>query len=294
MVYPDDHFMRWIIKIALFAVCFYGVAKFCKKQTGSFTLSRISSQLKPEPRWDTLPLPPGELADLRQILNQPYTYLNKGAQSFVFASQDGNYVIKFFRHHHMSAPLWLRWNQKTVTKRHGKLYKDFDSYKLAFDNLREETGLLYLHLNKTSHLNKTLTITDKFDRTHDLNLDQVDFIIQRKADLVHDKINAQVAQGDLEGAKKTISSLINLIVLRCKKGYCDDDPNIATNCGIYQDHAIKIDVGRFYVDPKMKKPLFYKPELYHITRPFRVWLLKNHPKLAEHLDHEILQVIIHD
>ncbi|HNA61863.1 MAG TPA: hypothetical protein PKW79_02165 [Rhabdochlamydiaceae bacterium] len=283
MVYPDDHFMRWIIKIALFAVCFYGVAKFCKKQTGSFTLSRISSQLKPEPRWDTLPLPPGELADLRQILNQPYTYLNKGAQSFVFASQDGNYVIKFFRHHHMSAPLWLRWNQKTVTKRHGKLYKDFDSYKLAFDNLREETGLLYLHLNKTTHLQQTLDLVDKLGIHHKVPLDQFEFLIQKRAKLVYPALQELMEKGQIEQAKEALTNIVQFLVHRSQMGIFDKDPDLNSNFGLIGTQVIQIDIGRF----KHQKPQLNKDEITRITDNLHQWLMIKYPQLDVHLKNQI-------
>jgi hypothetical protein len=289
---------KYLILLALLA---YPVYRFCMTTADKFILSEIVSDRSSDSRFDTRPLSLEEISEVDTALSRHYTYYGCGGQAYVFFSDDGKYAIKFFKQRHFREPKHLNYipfikayRDLKYAKRKKKMIREYTSYKIGFEEFKHETELVYLHLNKTTHLNKTLTITDKFNRTHNLNLDEIDFIIQRKADLVHDKINAQVTQGDLEGAKKTISSLVNLIVLRCKKGYCDDDPNIATNCGIYEDHAIKIDVGRFYVDPKMKKPLFYKPELYHITRPFRLWLLKNHPKLAEHLDREILQVIIHD
>src|SRR3569832_1407459 len=100
--------MRWIIKLALFILCFYGVAKFCKKQTGSFTIARITSDLKFHPEWEVNNT---QEKEAQKALAQPYRFLGKGAQSFVFASEDGQWVIKFFRHHHL--------------KKNSKLSKDF-------------------------------------------------------------------------------------------------------------------------------------------------------------------------
>ena len=37
-----------------------------------------------------------QLESLKKITNQPFTYLNRGKQSFVFVSQDQKYVLKFF------------------------------------------------------------------------------------------------------------------------------------------------------------------------------------------------------
>jgi hypothetical protein len=129
---------------------------------------------------------------------------------------------------------------------------------------------------------------------HKIDLDKTDFILQRRAQLVHDKIDQQMAANDIEGAKHTITSIVDLIVYRCKKGYVDKDPNIATNCGILGDKAIKIDVGRFALDPKMTNPLYYKPELLRLVRPFHSRLSQKYPELAEHLNETVFQRIINE
>src|SRR5688572_10653905 len=38
---------------------------------------------------------------ISQILNQEYTYIGKGAQCYAFGSQDGKYVLKFFKFKHL-------------------------------------------------------------------------------------------------------------------------------------------------------------------------------------------------
>ena len=287
--------------LLLFLLVAYPLYRLCLVTADKFILSEIVSDRPNDSQFDTRPLTLEEANEVDAALSRPYTYFGCGGQAYVFFSDDGKYAIKFFRQRHFREPKHLNYipfikayRDLKYAKRKKKMVREYTSYKIGFEEFKHETELVYLHLNKTSHLNKTLTITDKFNRKHDLNLDQIDFIIQRKADLMHDKINDLVSQGNIDGAKQAITSLVNLIVSRCKKGYCDHDPKILTNCGFYEDHAIKIDVGRFAVDPHMKKPLFYKPELYHITLPFKAWLIKNHPDLAPHLDHEILQVILHD
>src|ERR1700687_1837730 len=104
--------MRWIVRLLIFTLCFYGTARFCKKQTGSFTIARISSEIPFHPEWE---VETENEEQIKHILSQPYHYFGKGAQSFVFASEDGSTVIKFFRHHHL--------------QKNAKLAKDFGSYK---------------------------------------------------------------------------------------------------------------------------------------------------------------------
>ena len=165
---------------------------------------------------------------------------------------------------------------------------------MGFELLPELTALVYVHLNKTSHLNKSITFIDKFKMEHQIDLDKTDFILQRRAQLVHDKIDSQMAAGDLDGAQHTVDSIVDLIITRCKLGYADKDPNIATNCGILGDKAIKIDVGRITIDPDMKRPLYYKPELFHLVKPFQRRLAEKYPELAKHLDEKVFDVIVHE
>jgi len=279
----------------------YGAYQLFIKTTNKLILSEIQYDRPYEPLYDARPLTQEEQQEVERALDQNYTYFGCGGQAYVFFSADGKYALKFFKQRHFREPTHLnyipfikKYRDLKYAKKKKKVQGEYGSYKLGFEALPEETALVYIHLNKTSHLKKNITYVDTFKMEHKIDLDKTDFILQRRAELVHDKISQQMAAGDLAGAKHTISSLVDLIVIRCKKGYADKDPKIVTNCGILKDKAIKIDVGRFAIDPRMKKPLFYKPELLRLVRPLRSWLAQEHPSLTEHLDQEILRVIAHE
>src|SRR5579872_1944076 len=121
--------------------------RFCHYQTAGFALEKISSILTPRPEWEITPLSPQKIDEIRKLLAQPFTYLNKGAQAYVFESQDKRYVLKFFRHSHMRPPFWLDLLpplplfQEIVSKKReraaGKLSRDFGSYKIAYEEFKE-------------------------------------------------------------------------------------------------------------------------------------------------------------
>jgi hypothetical protein len=279
-------FMRWVVKIAIFMACFFSVAKFCKQQTGSFTLTRITSHLNFRPEWEVAPASSEELSQIRKIVDQPFSFLGKGAQSFVFASADGNYVIKFFRHHHMSTPFWLRWCRKTVAKRESKLNKDFTSYKIAYENLREETGLIFLHLNKTKHLNHTLDLVDKLGIHHPIPLDQYEFLIQKRAQLVYPALEQMMKAGHAIQAKEALTDLVHFLADRSKKGISDKDPDLNSNFGFIGTRTIQIDIGRF----KQKESPLDKNEIIRITDNLHQWLMVRYPELDTHLKNQIEQL----
>lgn len=279
----------------------FGAYQLTVKTADKLILSEIQYDRPYDPSFDARPLTSEEHEEVDNALSQNYTYFGCGGQAYVFFSADGKYALKFFKQRHFREPTHLnyipfikKYRALKYAKRRKKIAVEYGSYKLGFEKFPEETALLYVHLNKTSHLNKQITFIDKFKMEHKIDLDKTDFILQRRAELVHDKIDQLMAAGDIKGAKHAISSIVDLIIFRAKKGYIDNDPKISTNCGILGDKAIKIDVGRFALDPKMKNPLYYKPELFYLVRPLHKWLSSKYPELAQHLDEKVFQVIIHE
>ena len=76
---------------ALFAL----VGDFCQKKTKGFCLQKIFSKtplLEKEPFFS-----PSELSNIQSVLSQPYFFLKKGQQCYVFVSQDQKYILKFLK-----------------------------------------------------------------------------------------------------------------------------------------------------------------------------------------------------
>jgi hypothetical protein len=278
--------MKWILKITLFAICFLAVDRVCKSQTGSFTVYRITSNLSYQPQWETAP--PENLAEIKKILQQPYSYFGKGVQSFAFVSQDGQYVIKFFRHDHMHAPFLLskipmKWARAKVAKKEAKFEREFRSYKLAYEILKKETGLVFLHLNKTSGLNQTLDLVDKLGIHHPIPLDNYEFLVQKRASLLYTSLNQMIENNRLDDAKETLSKLVRLLARRAALGISDKDPDLETNFGLIGTDPIQIDVGRF--GPRTRP--FDKNEIIRITDHLHAHLNKTCPELGAHLKTQI-------
>lgn len=274
-----------MLKIFLFLICFVITAEFCKEQTGRFTVLRITSKLTPQPEWETTALSSEETALIKEILSQPYSYLSKGVQSFVFASQDGQYVIKFFRHDHLDSPFWLTPNQKA--KKEVQRHKEFLSYKLAYQGLRNETGLVYLHLNKTKDLNQTLDLVDKLNIHHPIPLDDYEFLVQKRASLLYTALNQMIEENRLTDAKETLSKLVNLLVRRAQEGIADKDPDLITNFGVIGTDPIQIDVGRFSSRVPPIAPKVDKNEIIRITDQLDHYLKTRCPELQQHLKTQI-------
>ncbi len=260
---------------------------FCTQKTDGFALSKVLSELSPHPEWET-----DEFLE-RSALNQPYYYLGHGAQTYAFVSNDGKYVLKFYRHHRtkhplhplafaLSSPLKNRLFQ-TLAKREKKRLKDFKSYLLAYHHFRQESGLIFLHLNKTSHLKTKLTFFDKIGVKHEVESDKIEFLLQKKATLIYPALEEWIAKGQLDKAKEGLSHLVILLNTRLERGLFDKDPDLQSNFGFIETTPIQIDVGRFTLQPSQNPA----EELIRITDRLCSWLDQRAPSLAEHLRQEV-------
>jgi hypothetical protein len=286
--------IKKLFKLTLFSLLFSFFLWFSHRETEGFSIGKISSELPFHSEWE---VPSRDEAGVKQILNQKFTYLGRGAQCYAFLSEDRNYVLKFFRHAHLSPPFWMtlcsfpgKWEEKrldTIEKRARKLAQDFGSYTIAYTSMQEETGLLYLHLNKTSTLKQKVTIFDRIGIIHHLDLDKMEFLVQRRADLIYPTIEKLLQQDKIDSAQTIVREVTELLAKRARMGIFDKDPDIATNFGVIDGHVAQIDVGRFSWDASRKERDVYKDEIARATDTFHTWLKKKSPELAHHLTESI-------
>jgi hypothetical protein len=294
--------MKWIILCVIATLCPY-VGHLCLKKTRGFALYKIHSSFVSNPLWEINPISASERSFVKGVLNQPYRFLDKGAQSYVFLSEDGQYVIKFFKLHSLQPPWLLRvlrlpyhlqplWVKKCVEKRMA-LMKTFASYKIAYEDLREQTGMLFLHLNKTRDLKQKIRIIDALGISHLLDLDSMEFLVQKRADLFYPQLKKLIEEKGIESGKEILSDLVDFLVKRNQKEIFDKDPDLATNFGFLDNRIVQIDVGRFRKDPERKNPSLYRDEILRITDQFNAWLKTHYPCLSEHLEREIASLATH-
>ena len=71
-----------------------GLQDFCHKKTQGFTLAKARSAQNHTKKQS---LDADKVTSLRPLLSQPFYFLKKGLQCYVFISEDSNYVLKLFR-----------------------------------------------------------------------------------------------------------------------------------------------------------------------------------------------------
>ena len=277
----------------------YGTRK-AMNATDEFFLAKIQSTLTFNPEYNLEPLPEKDQQELACALTQNYTYLGHGGQCFAFVSEDNRYVLKFLNHSKRRLSFYSSWpllptslqkriNKKTERKKE-KQQRDFTSYLIAIRDLQEQTGMIFVHLNKTTSLHKTIVITDKKGEHFTIHLDHYEFLLQKKADNIYNKIRFFMDNSQQAKAESLIDSLITSLIARSKKSIIDDDAILHKNFGCIDDKCLFIDVGRFRKDPRIADPTMYIEDIYRITTPFTRWLKQNYSELDIYLDGRIQEL----
>jgi len=257
-----------------------------------FRLYKIQSNPSYDARWD-VSYSEEELQHAQKVLAQPFHYLAHGFQCYAFESEDGNYVLKFFRHQRLRLPQfvmalpecpffseWRKSRQLALGRRRDYLFR---SCRTSWQLAKKETAMLMVHLNLTKNLFPMVTIVDALGNSYDLDLDSYQFMLQRKAQLIKPTIRTLMREGDEEKAKQYLATIFDLFLTCVRKGIVDKDGALIRkdNLGFLDDHAMYIDGGK--LAPRKAactKEAFIK-DLRRL-RPLYKWLREEFPLLAEY------------
>lgn len=259
-----------------------GCFRIYYRMTDDFRVANITYEQPNNPQWDIPPLTTAEQAHLDQILSQKYYYIGKGAQSYAFSSADEKYVLKFFKYKHLKPSFMSEWlppvypfnvyKDKQASHKLYKLNGVFTGYRLAYETHKEDSGLVFIHLNTTDNLHEKVTVVDKLGFERTIDLDPIVFIVQEKAKTTRSVITGLLDKGDIVGAKSHFGNIIDLYMSEYKKGIYDRDHGVMHNTGFVGDRPIHLDVGKLTRDESMKRPEVYQKDMARIREKFQAYL----------------------
>lgn len=253
-----------------------------------FNISHIQQRPADFPIWTVKTLTPDELANVKHILDQRYSYMAKGHQSYVFLSEDGQYVVKFLKFkRYQFTPAYSAIFPGRAQKGFKKLTLLLQSWAIAFNDLQEENGLVYVHLNPSGIFEKPLNIVDRLGFSYDIDLDHTVFLVQKKAEVFGPYIRKVMASGDVEQAKQVIDKLISLYEKEYSLGIYEVDRHIDRNMGVLGTMPICIDQGQLAYDGTIKDPAELKEKLVYKTAYLQEWLDEDYPELGNHLKNRL-------
>jgi hypothetical protein len=229
---------------------------------------------------------PSELA----ILSQPFSYLGKGRQCYVFESLDGKYVIKFFNAKYFTMP-WYAFLHREKEQAKRTLRRSFfeNSYEIALQEMGEE--ILFLHLG-TSTTYPPLSIRDKASRVFQIDLNSNAFVIQQKGRPIYPALEKIYQKEGLKGLCREIDHFFDQIEVRIAKQIADADSDIEHNWGYIEGHLFHLDPGRLYYDPTLSTPKRRHQEWQSSTRRFGKWLKSHYPDASLYFKKKFANLII--
>lgn len=222
------------------------------------------------------------------ILSQPFKYLGKGRQSYVFVSDDDKYVLKLIRYHKCQMPFFTSFldyfhfstlsYRKMIEDKKERIKRGMTSYKIAYENLKDITLVEFVHLNPTNDLKKTVIIKDKKSKKYFIDLDNVAFIIQKKAIPLKDSILKE--KNNLQNLKPILISYVS-VGKKCleKKVFNRDLDNLIRNAGCYNNRVIHVDIGSFYI--------LNNPSEEDLMKDFNNYILPMHKLLKSNIPEAI-------
>jgi hypothetical protein len=279
---------RQLIFTCLSLIICIGVGYSYTRLIERFDERNIHSDLPHDPRWETRPLEPEGQREVAEILNQNFYYLSKGCQVYAFVSEDRRYVLKFFKCQHLNTrwveylpalPYLSDYQKNIQTKRLQKAMDLFTGYKIGFEDLPKETGILYMHLNKSSHLKQKVMIYNKLGVGYTVNLDDIAFVLQEKAQSLYATIDHYMDSNDSESVEQLLTNLASVLKMRNEKGIWDKDLQLVYNIGIVDGEVRFIDPGQFVKNDHLMDAEANERDVQLRFRDLRVWLSKHYPEL---------------
>jgi hypothetical protein len=225
-----------------------------------------------------------------KALLQPFYYIGRGRQCFAFASKDGKYVIKLPRTDIYKLPFWTRalpvtsYREKTQVAHLSQEKFILESFRIAHEELKDQTGLLAIHLGKSAPKNQKITLVDALGCKHLLPLETTSFLLQYKQPILIKTFLEVRRQGNKKEAEQLLDALLDAIVERAQRGILNRDRSFLRNYGFDGQKAYQIDVGSFFHKPEMALEAVYEKSIRDSTDPVREWLAKTDPEMLPYFD----------
>jgi len=266
--------------------------------TADFRPSSITYDIPEVVQWKTPPLSAEDQALLEPVLREPFHFIGKGAQMYAFESKDGKYVLKFFKFKHLRPSWWFNWvfplpslenfRLNSIARKRERLESVFNGYYTAYTLDKEETGLVYLHLDPSVPFPYTVQLVDKIGFEWEINLQNLSFVIQKKGKTLRHVIRDALDAGDIELAQKRLRQIIDLYNREYAKGIYDRDHGVMHNTGFVGDTPIHLDIGKLSKSELTHSAEFRKHDLNKVLEKMRGWLKKHYPeqsqKIIENID----------
>ena len=268
-----------LFKIILSLICLVCVERFCYRQTKGFRLPKATTaHIYPF----TSPIQPAP-----EYLFQSFYFLDSGVQFYVFIGEDQKTVLKLFKHHHTGPSYELlnlfpeRLIKPILHKRERRMCSLLKSVALAQARLADETGILYTHLEKSKGALGNITLYSPLGIKHTLNLDQTEFVLQKRVDPTVKRLYKLFSNRKVDEAITCMKSLLTLVEARSSSGVKNKDKRLLQNTGFFEDKPIDVDLGSFALLKPHDHPDRSLKERKRMILQLIKWVDQNYPEYVQ-------------
>jgi hypothetical protein len=272
-------------------------------EKGGFALDKISYAIPPSQEILAPPVSEEQKKELSTLFSHSFHFIKAGKQSYAFVSDDGSCVIKFFKKSYLFPDtrdifrlppfFYLKNFLLSYLERSASRFEEAaGGYQMGFSQLKEETAILYTHFQRSQDLQQMLCLVDSHERKFSVDLDSSYFVVQKRADLMYERIDQLMQEGKEEEAKEALVSVLHLIAHRLRQGIADQDHGVRKNYGFIGKRAVQIDVGDFFQSDNVKRGAGFRRELHHMAKKLVLWATKEHPSLVPTINQELATLVV--
>ncbi len=269
------------------------LSDFCHDKTKGFAIGKLAHSFNNKEEV----FPPGdsleERKEIKEALEQPFQYLKKGKYCFAFASEDGQYVLKFFQRSPIEPPFWANLSvvkfffpsacERVIAKKKKQKELNFKSYEMAFTHFKKQTGILGLHVYPSLCLENRVTLYDNIKVKHEIDINKYCFILQKKAApfCLYFK---QLMSLEPNKAYALLTQFALLLKERADQGVSDADLSPRYNLGVIDGKIVPFDLdGLRFMGSCYNK----QQRMLQDAKKMFLWLDSTYPEASCFLEKEI-------
>ncbi|MBF8262349.1 MAG: hypothetical protein HW387_14 [Parachlamydiales bacterium] len=282
--------LRKLIILSILVLLVMAAGRIWYISRDGFSVNRIHFPLSKESGGDE-----AKENEISPLLSAPYRYLGRGRQCYVFASADDRYVIKIPRFDRYTLPFFWRAmpdfchsiKHSIWAGRQDRLRFTLQSFRIAAQDLPEETAVVYLHLHQTRSLPEHFEIRDRLNRSFDLNLNRTPFILQKKRSLMMPLVLKALSNNDRTVAQEMLSAFLDVIEARARKGIFNRDPSFLKNFGWDGSKSTQIDIGSFWRKSNLTPDAAYWLSLREGSARVQEWLAETDQEMLDYYNSQL-------
>ena len=236
-----------------------------------------------------------EIESLCHIVDQEFSFYLEDADAYLFLSEDGEHILKFFKMRKITPKYWLNhipvpWLHKKrlskVVDRERIRQEMMGTLSAIYEQFRYQTGLVYLHLFKTDYLKTKVTLIDQNGKKRKVSLDEVPFDLRKRAVLVPDYLDKCLANGEEREAVTFLCSILDFVKRGCKLGFAGYSDKIDMDFGLLDGRLVYLSLSHIEKDDTYKTARSTLIEVFRISRSLDSWLQNRYPSLAQAVQDE--------